>query len=195
MSKITLEEPPFLIGNTLEDLILYVKKLVEWTVIVHQDTFGLGAGKKGNLNEDNGVLSVGTSTSDIPEGNNLYYISERARDDIATFIKDGEAITWTHDDSSDTLTGEITKAAAVVEVVAATVTTLIDDTGGTVNATVSSIPAVGGSGASLLQEATINNNFAEVTREINALRVDVETVRVAINLLMANLRAANLQVT
>lgn len=59
--------------------------------------------------------------------------------------------------------------------------TLTDSTGGTVSNT---IAAVSGSGA----DATINNNFASTTDEINKLKADVLALRTTVVYLLSELR-------
>lgn len=66
--------------------------------------------------------------------------------------------------------------------------TLTDSTGGSKDNTVSAITAVNGSGATTAQETDINNNFAEVTEEINALRVDIENIKQVLNQVIDDLQ-------
>lgn len=164
---------------------------------VHNTLYGLGSDTSGNLNEDNGVLPIGTTSTDgISEGTtNLYFTTERVDDRVATLIQDGEAITWTYNDASGTLTGEVTKGAAVADADAATVVALTDSTGGATDADIVAVTAVDGSGATAVQEGEINDNFAEVAKEINALRTDNVSLRTQLNAALASLRTANLLVT
>lgn len=60
---------------------------------------------------------------------------------------------------------------------ALTSATLTDSTGGTANTTVSAVAA----GTDLTTNATINDNFADVTAQINALRVDLEDIKQLVN--------------
>ena len=62
-----------------------------------------------------------------------------------------------------------------------TAATLTDSTGGVKDDTVAAIPVVGGSGATTAQEGVIDDNFAELTEEINALRVDLNNVKEVLN--------------
>lgn len=64
---------------------------------------------------------------------------------------------------------------------ALTSATLTDSTGGTADTTVAAITAVGGAGATTQQETDINNNFADVIAQINALRTDLENAKQVIN--------------
>ena len=163
---------------------------------LHNRIFGLGADSSGDLDDENGVLTSASDTDSVTEGTtNLYFTIERVDDRTAALIQDGEALTWTYNDASGTLTGEVTKGAAVADAAAATVATLTDSTGGSTDNTVSAITAVGGSGATAAQESDINDNFAEVTEEINALIVDNASLRTQLNLALASLRTANLLVT
>lgn len=47
------------------------------------------------------------STSDLPEGTNLYFTNERVDDRVDTLIQDGTGITWAYDDVANTLTPTI----------------------------------------------------------------------------------------
>ncbi len=182
--QIAYTEPPKT-GNAVFD-----RYLLE----LHNRIFGLGSDTSGDLDADNGVLAVGDTTTDnISEGTaNLYFTIERVDDRAAALIQDGEALTWTYNDASGTLTGEVTKGTTVTDADAATVATLTDSTGGSTDDTVSAITAIDGSGATAAQESDINDNFAEVTEEINALRVDNVSLRDQLNLALASLRAAKL---
>lgn len=48
--------------------------------------------------------TVVTSTSDVPEGSNLYYTDERVDDRVAAFVQDGTGISWVYNDAGGTLT-------------------------------------------------------------------------------------------
>lgn len=52
-------------------------------------------------------ITTGNSTSDLPEGSNLYYTDERVDDRVAALIQDGTGIAWTYADVSNTLTANI----------------------------------------------------------------------------------------
>jgi hypothetical protein len=62
-----------------------------------------------------------------------------------------------------------------------TAAALTDSTGGAANQTVVAITAVGGSGATTTQEGEINDNFADVTDEINKLILDLANVKELVN--------------
>lgn len=62
-----------------------------------------------------------------------------------------------------------------------TSSTLTDSTTGTANTTVVAMPAVGGSGATAAQESAINDNFADLVAQVNALRADLENVKQLLN--------------
>lgn len=47
------------------------------------------------------------STSDLSEGSNLYYTNERVDDRVAALIQDGTGLTWTYDDLNGTFTGDV----------------------------------------------------------------------------------------
>jgi len=72
---------------------------------------------------------------------------------------------------------KILGVGTVTDAAAATVQTLTDSTGGTPSTTIATTT-----------DATIDNNFASLTQEINALRVDNADLRGVINLLLAELR-------
>ena len=59
----------------------------------------------GNLTDDD--LSDNT-TDDLSEGtSNLYFTNERTDDRVANLIQNGTGLTWTYDDASNTLTGNV----------------------------------------------------------------------------------------
>lgn len=70
-----------------------------------------------------------------------------------------------------------TFATAIKTHAALTSATLTDSSGGTANATVAAVAA----GADLTTNATINDNFADVVAQINALRVDVDNTKQVLN--------------
>lgn len=75
---------------------------------------------------------------------------------------------------------------------AITAATLTDNTGGSKDNAVAAITVVGGSGATTAQEGVINDNFAEVVEEINALRVDLDDVKQLANAIIDDLQAYGL---
>lgn len=68
--------------------------------------------------------------------------------------------------------------AATADAAAATAAALTDSSGGSADATVA---AISGSGA----DSDINNNFADVAAQINALITDVADIRTQLNALLA----------
>jgi uncharacterized cupin superfamily protein len=62
-----------------------------------------------------------------------------------------------------------------------TASKLTDSSSGTADGTVSPIPNINGSGATTAQENLIDDNFAEVTTELNALWDDVENLKQLVN--------------
>jgi hypothetical protein len=72
---------------------------------------------------------------------------------------------------------------------ARTALTLTDSTGSTANQTVVAITAVGGSGATTTQEGEINDNFADLTDEINKLIADVADTAELLNSVIDDLQA------
>jgi len=166
MPQIPYTEPPTTGDEALDRYLLEL----------HNRIFGLGADTSGDLDEDNGVLSVGdASTDSLAEGTtNLYFTIERVDDRTAALIQDGEAITWTYNDASGTLTGEVTKGAAVTDANASTVSVTSS------NAT--DLPTV----------ITLAN---EMKGDINTLVADLNNAIAQYNALMANLRTAKLLAT
>lgn len=68
--------------------------------------------------------------------------------------------------------------------------TLTDSTGGTANTTAVPVTPVNGSGATTVQEGVINDNFADLIAQINALRVDLDNAKQLINSLVDDSQAA-----
>ena len=62
------------------------------------NTFTIGLDTTGGMNPGN------NTTTDLPEGINLYYTDERVDDRVATLIQGGDHITVTYDDVANTLT-------------------------------------------------------------------------------------------
>lgn len=55
-------------------------------------------------NDSRALTWIGTrSTSDLPEGINLYYTNERVDDRVAALLQDSASVTWTYDDAAGTL--------------------------------------------------------------------------------------------
>ena len=79
----------------------------------HGSLSGLGDDDHTQYHTDARALTwLGTrSTSDLPEGTNLYYTDERVDDRVASLIQDGTGITWTYDDGANTLTGNVSLAS------------------------------------------------------------------------------------
>jgi hypothetical protein len=67
--------------------------------------------------------------------------------------------------------------------------TLTDSSGGTANTTVAAVDATG---ANLTTNATINDNFADLTAQINALRVDLTNAKNLLNQVLDDLQANGL---
>lgn len=47
------------------------------------------------------------TTTNLAEGSNLYFTNERVDDRVAALIQNGTGITWTYDDTANTLTGNV----------------------------------------------------------------------------------------
>lgn len=59
-----------------------------------------------------GDLSLATlDTSVVPENGNLYFTAERVDDRIAALIQNGTGLSWTYNDASNTLTGNVSLAS------------------------------------------------------------------------------------
>ena len=56
---------------------------------------------------DWGIGADQVSTTDMPEGTNLYFTDERVDDRVASLIQNGTGISWTYDDVANTLTGNV----------------------------------------------------------------------------------------
>lgn len=57
------------------------------------------------------ALLAGIDTDDVPEGvGNLYYTNERVDDRVDSLIQDGTGLSWTYDDTLNTLTGNVSLA-------------------------------------------------------------------------------------
>ena len=52
--------------------------------------------------------TLGLTTSDIPEGSNLYFTNERVDDRVSHLIQSGTGINWSYDDSLNVLTPTVT---------------------------------------------------------------------------------------
>lgn len=73
------------------------------------------AGVSGVLRANQDGLVFGSSTtSNLPEGTNLYYTDERVDDRVSSLIQNGTGLTWTYDDGAGTLTGNVDVIAAEV---------------------------------------------------------------------------------
>ncbi len=190
MPQIPYTEPPTTGDEALDRYLLEL----------HNRIFGFGADTSGDLDEDNGVLSAGsTSTDDILEGTtNLYFTVERVDDRTAALIQDGEAITWTYNDASGTLTGEVTKGAAVSDAAAATATDPAAPTAYSPHAA-GAVPVTSNAATDLDTAAaalkTLRDEVATYEGVISDLITDNADIRTQLNLALASLRAANLLVT
>ena len=51
-----------------------------------------------------GALDAASTTTDLPEGSNLYFTSERVDDRVSSLLKPGSNVTLTYDDTAGTLT-------------------------------------------------------------------------------------------
>lgn len=67
-----------------------------------------------SVNGQQGVVVL--STADITENTNLYYTDERVDDRVYSLIQNGTGITWTYDDSLNTLTGNLNAAQSFTSI-------------------------------------------------------------------------------
>lgn len=167
MPQISYTEPPAT-GNV--DLDRYLLEM-------HNRLFGVGSDTSGDLDADNGALPTDTTADEITEGTeNLYFTEERVDDRVTDLIQDGEALTWDYNDGAGTLTGEVTKSAAISDAIASTVSVTSADA-----------DAVYGT-----EERDLIN---EMKGDINTLVTDLNSAITQYNSLMANLRTAKLLAT
>lgn len=165
--QISYTEPPTTGDEALDRYLLEL----------HNRLFGMGSDTSGDLDGDNGVLPTDSTTDDITEGTTNFYLSDEKIDDrVADLIQNGEALTWTYNDASGTLTGEVTKGAAVADGVASTV-----------NVTTADADATYGT-----PERDLIN---EMKADINTLVADLNNSIAQYNTLMANLRTSKLLAT
>jgi hypothetical protein len=119
MPRLSFKEPPYIPSNptpqTWDEVNRYLLELNE---IVQ----GQGPDTVGNLDYENGVVGLldedvikdyhidwGTdanqvSTTDMPEGSNLYYTAERVDAQVNSLLTAGTGISLTYDDGAGTLT-------------------------------------------------------------------------------------------
>lgn len=189
MPKIAYTEPP-----RTEDEALH-RYLLE----LHNRIFGVGPDTSGDLDADNGVLPTDSTTDEVAEGTtNLYFTIERVDDRTAALIQDGEALTWTYNDALGTLTGEVTKGAAVSDAAAATATDPAAPTAYAPHAA-GAVPVTSNAATDLDTAAaalkTLRDEVATYEGVMSDLIVDNADIRTQLNAALASLRAANLLVT
>lgn len=72
-----------------------------------------GTGISWSYNDPSGTLTPTVtlapfSTTNLSEGSNLYFTNERVDDRVAVLIQNGTGLSWTYDDTANTLTGNVT---------------------------------------------------------------------------------------
>lgn len=105
-----------------------------------------------------GALSV--TTSDIAEGVNLYFTQERAEDVIGGLIQNGTGLTWTYNDSANTMVGNVSLSGFDTDNLSEGTTNLYF-TDERVDDRVSSL-MIGGTGISLVYNDTANTLTASI---------------------------------
>jgi hypothetical protein len=153
-----------------------IRKVVENLI---ERVGGLGTETTGDLDEDN-INGELTDTKDHPS------LIEVTSDQHHSQVHDvngpdhsPDADTW-HDAISGSH-GGLKQGTDPTDAAAATASDPV----------VSSLTAVGGSGATTGQEGEINTNFSNIDTEINALIADVADIRTQLNTLLANMRTAS----
>lgn len=68
-------------------------------------------GFSGVLKAIAGVIAGGSTTSDLPEGTNLYFTDERAQDAVGTILTDSSNIDLTYNDAGNTITADLFSTA------------------------------------------------------------------------------------
>lgn len=90
----------------------------------------------GVLKASAGVVSGSATTTDLPEGSNLYFTNERVDDRVDALIQDGSNISWTYDDAGNTLTGNVSASPSFTNVTVSSISpasVLFAGTGGLVS--------------------------------------------------------------
>jgi len=97
----------------------YIDYSTDWLTQYHNDSRALtwlGTRSTTDLPEGTNLYYTQTrfdtafsakSTTNLSEGTNLYYTDERVDDRVAALIQNGTALTWTYDDTANTLTGNV----------------------------------------------------------------------------------------
>ena len=79
-----------------------------WTFENTLNVSGLDiADLSGILKASDGLVSGNATTTDLTEGNNLYFTEERVDDRVAGLLQDSDSISWSYDDGSGTLIGTV----------------------------------------------------------------------------------------
>ena len=93
-----------LVYQPLNRKLLYTKAEVDAKIA--EALAGVGGGAVDSVNSQTGVVVL--DTDDISEGaTNKYLTDERVDDRVASLIIDGDNLTWTYDDSANTLQGNV----------------------------------------------------------------------------------------
>ena len=102
----TVTLAPFSTSNLVEGSRLYFtnERVDDRVASLIQNGTGITWSYNDALNQLTGTVSLAPfSTSNLAEGSNLYYTSERAQDDVAGMIQDGTGISWSYNDLGNTL--------------------------------------------------------------------------------------------
>jgi hypothetical protein len=65
------------------------------------------AALNGVLKASSGLVSAGATTSDLPEGSNLYFTDERAQDAVGSILTDSATVDFTYNDAGNTITASV----------------------------------------------------------------------------------------
>lgn len=92
----------------------------------HGSLLGLADDDHGQYHNNARALTWlgGRSTTDLPEGTNLYFTAERVDDEVALLIDDSASITWAYNDATGSLVATVVSTGAPTS--AKYVTTLAD---------------------------------------------------------------------
>jgi hypothetical protein len=120
--RMTRSQLEAVFGNNYESIIqmeLLLEQIDTWSnsgldaSIINVDTTNFGGIFSSSENTVQLALDFidDITTTNLPEGSNLYFTNERVDDRVATLIQNGTGLTWTYVDVSNTLTGNVSLSA------------------------------------------------------------------------------------